>query len=63
MNTSTFYQDWTIFITYTKRSCIDAIDTVREKGGEEELAVFISYCIESKKLFNVDDNLLIFFEY
>jgi hypothetical protein len=48
MNTSTFHQDWTIFITYTKRSCIDAIDTVRDKGGEEELAVFISYCIESK---------------
>lgn len=62
MNTLTFHQDWAIFITYTKRSCINSIDTVRE-GGEEELAVFISYCIESKKLFNVDNNLSIFLEY
>lgn len=59
MNTLTFHQDWAIFITYTKRSCINSIDTVR--GGE--LAVFISYCIESKKLFNVDNNLSIFLEY
>ncbi|MCJ7637524.1 MAG: hypothetical protein MUO21_08555 [Nitrososphaeraceae archaeon] len=61
MNTLTFHQDWAIFITYTKRSCINSIDTVRKKGGGVSCIYFLLYRV--KKLFNVDNNLWIFFEY